>query len=93
MRIITHAWASRTGRYRQNWDQDIYTIENDPHAAAGTMNGSRIFSVTPGARVATDRSGGSLRIVNITGAEKEFTLDYRGRRHTVRLQPDAAFAP
>ena len=74
--------------YTFTWGNDTYSLETEDGISTGSINGTRIFTVTAGTRIFTDIHGSSMRIANATASEIDCICVCRDRTFSLHLDPN-----
>ena len=77
-----------TSEYTFTWGNDTYSLETKDGISTGSINGTRIFTVTAGTRIFTDIYGTSMRIANATPEAIDCICVCRGRTFSLHLAPN-----
>ena len=79
---------NNSSEYVFTWGNDTYALETEDGITTGSINGSRIFTVTAGTRIFTDIHGTSMRIANATAEAIDCICVCRDRTYSLHLEPN-----
>ncbi len=77
-----------SSEYVFTWGNDTYSLETEDGITTGSINGTRIFTVTAGTRIFTDIHGASMQIANATSSAIDCICVCRDRTFSLHLEPN-----